>query len=72
MQLVLLQTIEQVYFSNFQKMKSHYQRFKQNAQDCLTEFQNFPQIEKVAKALGSQLGTKQDSQIAGPSENLKL
>lgn len=76
--IVTLQTFEQLFFSNFQKIKSAFRKFKGISKDCQAELKHFETIQRFVEALNRHYGQsqQQSSSMRGvvnqtPSENLK-
>ena len=71
LQLVLLQTIEQVFLANLTKMKASYRRFKGLASKCLLEMKHFDRVLSVHSALKANGETRQNL-LAAPSDHVKI
>lgn len=72
LQLVLLQTIEQLYFANLTKMKTGYRKFKGLAKMCLQEMKHFDRVTNVYTALKSTSGERNKNFLAAPSDQLRV
>lgn len=81
-QLVMLQTVEQLFQSNFSKMKANLRRFRGLSKDCLHELKHFDRIQRVIDALNNHFSGEKSSRpsesssaqamVASPSENLQM
>lgn len=77
--IVKLQTFEQLFFSNFQKIKSAFRKFKGISRDCQTDLKHFETIQRFVEALNRYFNpsSSQHASMRGvvnqtPSESLKL
>lgn len=76
-EIVTLQTYEQLFFSNFQKIKNAFRKFKGISKDCQAELKHFETIQRFVDALNRYFSpSAHGSSMRGvvsqtPSENLK-
>jgi hypothetical protein len=72
--IMQLQTFEQLFFSNYSKLKNQCKKFKGMARDCTSEIRHLEKIQKIVESLNKFFQPKVDSSkaISGNTQTLQL